>query len=243
MYSEKPIRLNDEQRESLAKVAAYDRTLAQQRLITIANGMAFYVVLVIGITGFISGIFWLFGSVSDLWDSAENLPWILGAFALFGIYALWKEGRFEHTTANDMAADARRALSNDNAVQIAVTMDESTFSIQHDHGLIVVTGEKTGGSRLLDISIITDDPREDMATADAVPRKWTWIEVPGTGFRRDFAASGKQMPMRRYLMEQPEEYDWSFGLVGEPDGDRAGRAIGTSPDALETEVKARLRPA
>lgn len=243
MYSETTIRLSDKQRENLVKVAAYERTLGQQRLITIAKGMTFYTALVVGIAGFISGISWLFGSVSDLWDSADNLLWIVGIFALFGLYALWNEGRFEHVTASDMAADAKRALGNDNAVQIAVTIDESTFSVQHDHGLIVVTGEKTGGSRLLEISIIADDPREDMATMDAVPRKWTWTEVPGTGVRQDFSASGKPMPLRRYLMEQPKDYDWFFGLVGEPEGDLDGRAISLSPNVMEAEVMRHLRPA
>ncbi|MFN7427606.1 MAG: hypothetical protein ACK5T2_14305 [bacterium] len=195
--------LSSAARKALAESASYHGSLTRLRLIAIAKMTGVFagllaVVACIALVGF-----WWFDSLPDLIRRAPSLAWQVGAMYCFALLVAVWDSRENHEALCDLKAHAQSTLNDGKESEAVVEFDETSFAVPHEHGVLYFVDDGGGGSVVLDVSTVADDPREPQARQDSISTRWR-LDCVGGGVRQA-RFSGRRIPIRR--MEGLDECD------------------------------------
>ncbi|MCA2998286.1 MAG: hypothetical protein ING75_06745 [Rhodocyclaceae bacterium] len=155
--------------------------------------------------------------------------------------SVW-DSRYSHEFLCGRKKLARAVLKDGRASEAIVEFDETSFVLPHEHGMIYFVDDGQGGSVLLDVSTIADDPREGQARQSCLSTTW-WLDCVA-GAVQEARFSGKKIPIRRIdgLNEcgevRPEGILEALGFSGPQDLARMPLSI----QEAERRVRALLGP-
>lgn len=190
-------------RKALAESASYHGSLTRLRLSAIAKMTGVFAGLLAVVACITLVGFWWFDSLPDLIRRAPSLAWQVGVMYCFALLVAVWDSRDDHEALCDLKAHAQSTLNDDKESEAVVEFDETSFAVPHEHGVLYFVDDGGGGSVLLDVSTVADDPREPQARQDSISTRWRLDCVGGAVRQARF--SGRRIPIRR--MEGLDECD------------------------------------
>ena len=187
--------------------------------------------------------FWLLDNRPDLQRRLPSVVWEVGfMYFLSLIVSVW-DSRYSHEALCERKKFAQAALKDGRESEAVVEFDETSFALPHEHGMLYFVDDGRGGSVLLDVSTIADDPREPQARQSRISTRWRLDCVAGGVNKARF--SGEKIPIRRIdgLNEcgevRPERILEALGFPGPQDLARVPLSI----QEAERRVRGLLGPA
>jgi len=163
MFSMTDVPLSPQATARLRAVATYHGSLTRLRVSLVVKMTGIFVALLCAVAGIMVAAFWWFDALPDLQRRLPAALWALGL--LYGyllIVALW-DSRYTHEALREQHVRAAAALADGRETEVVVEFDGASFAMPHEHGMFYCVDDGLGGTVLLEVSTIADDPRETQA--------------------------------------------------------------------------------
>lgn len=188
-------KLSPETRSRLAASAAWHGSLTRLRLELVAKATGVFLVLLLIVGGITVLGFWRFDALHDLERRMPVLVWPLGFLFCYTVVAAVWDSRTSHEALLEQQAFARAVLDEGREVEAIIDFDATSFALPHEHGTLYFADDGEGGTVVLDVSTIADDPREGQALESRVASRWRLEYAGGRVHKARF--SGKRIEIRR----------------------------------------------
>jgi hypothetical protein len=195
MFSMTDVPLSPQATARLRAVATYHGSLTRLRVSLVVKMTGIFVALLCAVAGIMVAAFWWFDALPDLQRRLPAALWALGL--LYGyllIVALW-DSRYTHEALREQHVRAAAALADGRETEVVVEFDGASFAMPHEHGMFYCVDDGLGGTVLLEVSTIADDPRETQAGRTRQASHWQLHYCAGGIQRARF--SGPRMSIRR----------------------------------------------
>jgi hypothetical protein len=195
MFSMTDVPLSPQASTRLRAAATYHGSLTRLRWSLVANMTGVFVVLLCGVAGIMVAAFWWFDALPDLQRRMPAALWALGLLYGFLLIVSLRDSRYSHEALAEQKARATAALADGRERVVVVEFDETSFVVPHEHGVFYGVDDGHGGTVLLDVSTIADDPRESQARRTRQAMHWRLQYCAGRVQGARF--SGRRKPIRR----------------------------------------------
>ncbi len=203
MFSLTEKALSQQSKQQLSATASYHGSLFKMRLQQVMKATGVFAGLLFVIAGVTFLGFWFFDEMPELQRLFPIFFW--ASIFMYGfvlMVSLW-DSRYSHEFRCESKRLAQAALQYGKESKASVTFDETSFALPHEHGVLFFVDDGQGGSVVLNVSTISDDPCEAQARAARISTCWQLDCVAG-GIRKA-RFSGKKMPIR--LIEGLDQHD------------------------------------
>lgn len=241
MFSMTEKALSRRAEKQLTEHATYHGSLTRLRLGMMTRMTGVFAGLLLGIACITLSVFWLLDDLTDLQRRLPSVVWAVGfMYVLSLIESVW-DSRYSHEALCERKKFAQAVLKDGRASEALVEFEETAFALPHEHGTLYFIDDGQGGSVLLDVSTIADDPREPQARQSRISTRWRLDCVAGQVQAARF--SGEKIPIRRVDglndcgESRPEGILEALGFPGPQDLARVPLSIGE----VEQRVRALLR--
>jgi hypothetical protein len=203
MFSITKTTLSPKARQHLTKFATYHGSLLKLRLTLMMKATSVFAGLLLVIACITLSGFLLFDALPHLRARLPSLVWALVIMYGFSLMVSVWDSRHSHNALCERKKFAQAALRDGRECEVVVEFNETSFALPHEHGMLYFVDDGQGGSVLLDVSTIADDPREPQARESRISTRWRMECVAGEVHNARF--SGKKIPIRR--IEGLDEWD------------------------------------
>ncbi len=238
--------LSPRARKQLTEYAAYHGSLMRLRLGMMMRMTGVFAGLLLVVTCITLSVFWSLSALPDLQRRLPIIVWAVGFMYFFLLIVSVWDSRYSHEALCERKKFARAVLKHGRASEAIVEFDETSFVLPHEHGMLYFVDDGQGGSVLLDVSTIADDPREGQARQSRVSTTWRLDCVAGGVHEARFF--GKKIPIRRIdgLNEcgeiRPEGILEALGFPGPQDLARVPLSIQEAERRVRVLIGPSMRP-
>lgn len=243
MFSITETTLSSRATKQLTEFATYHGSLMRLRLGMMTKMTGVFAGLLLVVTCITLSMFWLLDNLPDLQRRLPSVVWAVGFMYFFSLIVSVWDSRYSHEALCERKKFAQAALKDGRESKAVVEFDETSFALPHEHGTLYFVNDGQGGSVLLDVSTIADDPRESQARQSRISTRWRLDCVAGEVHEARF--SGEKISIRRIdgLNEggevRPERILEALGFPGPQDLARVPLSI----QEAERRVRGLLGPA
>lgn len=195
MFSMTEKTLSSTSRKKLMESESYHGSLLRLRLGMMTRMTGVFAVLLLVVSSVMLLAFWLSDNLPDLQRQLPSIVWAVGFMYFFLLIVSVWDSRNSHDYMCERKIFARAVLKEGRASEALVGFDETSFVLPHEHGMLYFVDDGQGGTVLLDVSTIADDPREYQARQSRISTRWRLDCVAGAVHEARF--SGEKIPIRR----------------------------------------------
>ncbi len=221
MFSMTEVPLSPQATARLRAAATYHGSLTRLRGSLVVQMTGLFVVLLCAVAGIMVAAFWWFNALSDLQRRLPAALWALGLLYGYLLIVSLRDSRYSHEALREQQRRAEAALADGRERVVVVEFDETSFAMPHEHGMFYCVDDGHGGTVLLDVSTIADDPRESQARRTRQAAHWRLHYCAGSIQRARY--TGRKISIRRIegLDDQgesgPDRVLEVLGVSGAPD--------------------------
>ena len=195
MFSMTEVPLSPQATARLRAAATYHGSLTRLRGSLVVKMTGVFAALLCAVAGIMVAAFWWFDALPDLQRRLPAALWALGLlYGFLLLVSLW-DSRYSHEALLEQHVRAEAALADGRERVVVVDFDETSFAMPHEHGMFYCVDDGHGGTVLLEVSTIADDPRDSQARRTRQAAHWRLHYCAGSIQRARF--SGQRISIRR----------------------------------------------